>query len=160
MDAAALQGLTRRVFYAGPPGVGRATSLISLLPLKGQIMAGDRDYPLRWPSSSRDVVLSYSSLATKFYYRAEDPGRPAHLQPYLQRLVGIDGVVFVADSQFLRREHNSISLNRLRADLRLVGMDLNEIAVIFQLNKRDLPDLLTRDELVTDLKTARCGYVG
>lgn len=55
-------------------------------------------------------------------------------------LKGVDGVVFVADSQVERMEDNLDSLKSLDANLREQGYDLHHLPFIFQYNKRDVPN--------------------
>lgn len=55
-------------------------------------------------------------------------------------LKGVDGVVFVADSQLDRMEANIDSLKSLDSNLRDHGYDLRQIPFIFQWNKRDVPN--------------------
>ena len=62
-------------------------------------------------------------------------------------LKGVDGVVFVADSQIERMEANLESLENLRVNLREQGYDLDKIPYVVQYNKRDLPNVATVDEL-------------
>ncbi|HET6412897.1 MAG TPA: ADP-ribosylation factor-like protein [Anaeromyxobacter sp.] len=62
-------------------------------------------------------------------------------------LKGVDGVVFVADSQIERMEANLESLENLRVNLQEQGYDLNRIPYVVQLNKRDLPNIATAEEL-------------
>src|SRR5262249_42062799 len=62
-------------------------------------------------------------------------------------LTGADGIVFVADSQVLRADANLESLENLRENLREQGRDLSVVPVVFQHNKRDLPDLLPVAEM-------------
>jgi small GTP-binding protein len=62
-------------------------------------------------------------------------------------LTGADGIVFVADSQILRADANLESLENLRENLREQGRDLSQIPIVFQHNKRDLPDLLPVAEM-------------
>lgn len=54
-------------------------------------------------------------------------------------LKGVDGVVFVADSQVERMDANSESLDNLRENLADQGYDLDKIPYVVQYNKRDLP---------------------
>jgi signal recognition particle receptor subunit beta len=54
-------------------------------------------------------------------------------------LKGVDGVVFVADSQIERMEANLESLDNLRINLREQGYELEKIPFVIQYNKRDLP---------------------
>jgi mutual gliding-motility protein MglA len=62
-------------------------------------------------------------------------------------LKGVDGVVFVADSQVERMEANLESVENLRTNLGEQGYDLNRIPYVVQYNKRDLPNVATVDEL-------------
>ena len=62
-------------------------------------------------------------------------------------LKGVDGVVFVADSQVERMEANMESLENLRINLAEQGYDLNKIPAIMQYNKRDLPNAVTVEEI-------------
>ncbi len=58
-------------------------------------------------------------------------------------LKGVDGVVFVADSQVERMEANMESFENLRVNLAEQGYDLNKIPNVVQYNKRDLPNDVT-----------------
>ena len=66
-------------------------------------------------------------------------------------LKGVDGVVFVADSQEERFEANIESLENLRQNLREQGYDFDKIPVVLQYNKRDLPNAVSIDELKASL---------
>lgn len=66
-------------------------------------------------------------------------------------LKGLDGVVFVADSQAERMEENLQSLENLRKNLEQQGYNINEIPLVFQYNKRDLPNALSIAELRSSL---------
>src|SRR5688500_859663 len=67
-------------------------------------------------------------------------------------LKGVDGVVFVADSQEERMDANIESLYNLEENLKSNGYDLGKIPYVLQLNKRDLPNVLPADELVSELR--------
>src|SRR6185436_1223604 len=56
-------------------------------------------------------------------------------------LRGADGVVFVADSQSSMRESNLESLENLKTNLRINRIDPDKVALVFQYNKRDLPNV-------------------
>lgn len=56
-------------------------------------------------------------------------------------LKGVDGIVFVADSQMAMLEANVESLKNLRENLAEIGVDLEELPLVLQLNKRDLPNV-------------------
>ena len=62
-------------------------------------------------------------------------------------LKGVDGVVFVADSQEERFEANVESLENLKANLREQGYDYDKIPVVLQYNKRDLPNAVSVESL-------------
>ncbi len=62
-------------------------------------------------------------------------------------LKGVDGVVFVADSQVERMEANAESLENLRLNLQEQGYDLDKLPYVIQYNKRDLPNITSVTEM-------------
>lgn len=62
-------------------------------------------------------------------------------------LRGVDGVVFVADSQVERMEANIESLKSLEKNLTEQGYDITKIPLVMQWNKRDLPNTTSSDDL-------------
>jgi mutual gliding-motility protein MglA len=62
-------------------------------------------------------------------------------------LKGVDGVIFVADSQVERMDANVESVENLQANLKTQGYDINTIPFVLQLNKRDLPNVAPVDEM-------------
>src|SRR2546427_12082646 len=66
-------------------------------------------------------------------------------------LKGVDGVVFVADSQAARMEANLESLRNLDLNLKEQGYDLRAVPYVLQLNKRDLPSALPIEEMKRQL---------
>ena len=62
-------------------------------------------------------------------------------------LKGVDGVVFVADSQVERMEANMESLDNLDINLKEQGYDLAKLPFVIQYNKRDLPNAAPVEEL-------------
>ena len=69
-------------------------------------------------------------------------------------LKGVDGVVFVADSQIERMEANLESMENLRFNLEEQGYDLDSLPYVVQYNKRDLPNVASVEELASLLNTA------
>ena len=67
-------------------------------------------------------------------------------------LKGVDGVVFVADSQEERMDANIESLYNLEENLQSQGYDLAQIPYVLQLNKRDLPNVTPTQDLVSELQ--------
>jgi len=66
-------------------------------------------------------------------------------------LRGVDGVVFVADSQAERMDANVEALDNLEDNLKEHGYNFQTIPYVLQLNKRDLPNVLTVDQLRKEL---------
>src|SRR5690242_20075962 len=66
-------------------------------------------------------------------------------------LKGVDGVVFVADSQMARMEANLESMENLRSNLAEQGYSLDNLPFVVQYNKRDMPGVLPLDELRSQL---------
>lgn len=62
-------------------------------------------------------------------------------------LKGLDGVVFVVDSQADRLEENIESMKNLEKNLEQQGYNIREIPLVIQYNKRDLPNALPIKEL-------------
>jgi signal recognition particle receptor subunit beta len=68
-------------------------------------------------------------------------------------LKGADGVIFVADSQRAMLDANVESMANLRDNFADQGVNLNDFPVVIQYNKRDLPDVMSVEELNTALNT-------
>src|SRR5580765_1291503 len=66
-------------------------------------------------------------------------------------LKGVDGVVFVADSQVERSDANIESFENLRINLDEQGYNLNTIPLVIQYNKRDLPSAMSVVEMRSQL---------
>ena len=67
-------------------------------------------------------------------------------------LKGVDGVIFVADSQNERMEANEESIYNLKMNLKEQGYDLTAIPYVLQLNKRDLPNVAPVEEMIQKLQ--------
>jgi hypothetical protein len=70
-------------------------------------------------------------------------------------LKGADGVVFVADSQEERLDANLETLENLREHLKEHNLDFETIPYVLQLNKRDLPNILSPEELARQLQVKK-----
>ncbi len=71
-------------------------------------------------------------------------------------LKGVDGLVFVVDSQEERLEENIESFNNLRDNLQSYGLNIKDIPLVIQYNKRDLPNIMPLADL--QLYVNRDGY--
>ena len=67
-------------------------------------------------------------------------------------LKGVDGVIFVADSQVERMDANVEAIENLQINLKAQGYELMSIPYVLQLNKRDLPGVAPVDEMVRLLR--------
>lgn len=86
------------------------------------------------------------SFRTRFHLYAV-PGQIFYDASRKLILRGVDGVVFVADSQKERLEANQEALNNLQANLKDHGYDFATLPYVLQLNKRDLPSALPIEQL-------------
>ncbi len=66
-------------------------------------------------------------------------------------LDGVDGIVFVADSQKERSEANLNTMDDLEHNLASYGLDSGKIPVVLQFNKRDLPGIMPVEQMSRDL---------
>ncbi|MGH9455359.1 MAG: GTP-binding protein [Terriglobia bacterium] len=62
-------------------------------------------------------------------------------------LRGVDGLIFVADSQAGRMDDNLGALRELESNLSELGRDPARVPLVFQLNKRDLEDAVSTEEM-------------
>lgn len=75
------------------------------------------------------------------------PGAPT-CYPVRQFLLrDVDGIIFVVDSQYSKMHENFQSLRELQHYLREVGKEITSIPIVFQYNKRDLPESANIEEL-------------
>ncbi|MCA1959483.1 MAG: GTPase domain-containing protein [Desulfomonile sp.] len=83
------------------------------------------------------------------------PGQVLYNESRKMVLKGVDGVVFVADSMEVQREPNKESLLNLKENLAEDHLDLDELPLVIQLNKRDLEGsvipILSQETMTNDL---------
>jgi signal recognition particle receptor subunit beta len=91
-------------------------------------------------------ALSVRGFTTKFQLYTV-PGQSRYNMTRKLVLRGVDGVVFVADSQWDRLRENVESFRNLAANLREYHLDLAAMPYVVQYNKRDLPDAAPLDYL-------------
>ncbi len=139
------------VFY-GPGLSGKTTNLQyihSKVPskTKGDLisLATDADRTLYFdflPINIGDI----NGFTTKFQLYTV-PGQVFYNATRKLVLRGVDGIVFVADSQRAKADENVESLNNLKENLEEHGIDLSTLPFVMQYNKRDLPDVMSIQEL-------------
>lgn len=75
------------------------------------------------------------------------PGQVMHNTTRKVVLQGCDGVAFVADSQIAETKNNNESFANLKANMKENRLDPDEIPIVIQFNKRDLPKVRSDDDL-------------
>ena len=66
-------------------------------------------------------------------------------------LRGVDGIIFVADSQIDKLESNIKSLESLEQNLTEQGYQIKKLPLVMQWNKRDLPNLMSKNDMQNEL---------
>ncbi|NMF86925.1 GTP-binding protein [Aromatoleum petrolei] len=144
--------LTFKLVYYGPAQGGKTTNLMQLHDLVGAEMKGE----LMTLETQHDRTLFFDLLPLGF--RAPSglmirfrlftvPGQVAHDGTRKAVLSRADGVVFVADSQRTEATNNGESFQNLAENLGRVGLDLERLPIVVQFNKRDLPSILSEEEV-------------
>ena len=141
-----------KIVYYGPGLGGKTTNLQFIYEKtnpqnKGQLisLATETDRTLFFDFLPLDLG-SVRGFRTRFHLYTV-PGQVFYDASRKLILKGVDGVIFVADSQEARMEANLESLDNLRTNLRENGFDLASIPYALQFNKRDLANIVSYDEL-------------
>ncbi len=79
------------------------------------------------------------------------PGQVFYEESRKVILKSVDGVIFVADSHPARRLANEESFDDLRRNLKIHEIDIKNIPLVIQYNKRDLPVAMDLSEMKTDI---------
>src|SRR5919198_1655908 len=87
------------------------------------------------------------------------PGQPMYERTRVAVLTGVDGVVFVADSGRERFRENLQSMQEMSRILEALGRPLDQIPLVIQYNKRDLPDAVPVPVLQARLNPRGVPYV-
>lgn len=144
--------ITAKIVYYGPGMCGKTTNLQKVHEFMKPMMRGD----LVSVATETDRTIYFDFLPVKlgkiagmdFLVRSYTvPGQPYYTETRRMVLQGADGIVFVADSQRYMLDQNKESLLDLKRNLRLNGIDYDTIPLILQYNKRDLPDVLSIEDL-------------
>jgi signal recognition particle receptor subunit beta len=145
-----------KLVYYGPGLSGKTTNLEVLhkkapAAAKGELtqIATEGDRTLYFDYMPLELA-KVGGLTTKFQIYTV-PGQKFYDSTRKLVLQGADGVVFVADSQPEKMPENEDSLANLEAHLREQGLDLDTLPVVFQWNKRDLPDVVPVEEMAQRL---------
>jgi signal recognition particle receptor subunit beta len=145
-----------KIVYYGPGLSGKTATLKYIYntagtDTKGKLIAINND-------SNRTLFFDFLPLdlgnirgfKTKFHLYSV----PGHImQDNIRKTIlkGIDGIVFVADSQLQRLDSNKDSLKNLEEHLTYYGYETSKIPMVFQFNKKDLPNTVASAELSQSL---------
>ncbi len=144
--------ITCKIVYYGPGRSGKTTNLQyvhSQVPddRKGRMvsLATETDRTLFFDFLPLELG-TISGFRTRFQLYTV-PGQVYYDATRKLVLQGADGVVFVADSQRMQQDENLESFRNLQANLLEQGTDPRTIPLVLQYNKRDLPDVLSAEEM-------------
>src|SRR5947209_998205 len=148
----AINEVTVKLVYYGPGLCGKTTNLEKIygnpkLENKGKMisMSTETDRTLFFDFMPMELgTIAGQKVRVQLY---TVPGQVFYDATRKLVLHGADGVVFVADSQSSMRDSNLDSLENLKANLRLNRIDPAKIALVFQYNKRDLPNVDSVDDM-------------
>ena len=152
----ATREISCKVVYYGPGLSGKTTNLQVI----HQKMPQDKRTDMVSLATEGDRTLFFDFLPlnlgdikgfkTRFQLYTV-PGQVYYNSTRKLVLRGVDGIVFVADSQRSRQAENLESLQNLRQNLQDYGMNLDDIPFVLQYNKRDMDNVFTLDELNAEL---------
>ena len=144
--------ITSKIVYYGPGRSGKTTNLQYIY---GQVpedrrgrmvsLATETDRTLFFDFLPLDLG-TISGFQTRFQLYTV-PGQVYYDATRKLVLQGADGVVFVADSQRAQAEENVDSFRNLQVNLLEQGVDPRQIPTVLQYNKRDLPGVMSVEEL-------------
>jgi signal recognition particle receptor subunit beta len=148
--------MTAKIVYYGPGLCGKTTNLQWIHNKTAPRSRGDMvsleteaDRTLFFDLLPLDVgIIGGMKVRLQLY---TVPGQVFYNATRRLVLKGVDGVVFVADSQVPAAEPNEESLSNLRQNLEELGVDPKSVPVVFQYNKRDLRNILPVDKLQQSL---------
>jgi mutual gliding-motility protein MglA len=152
----ATREITCKVVYYGPGMSGKTTNLQMIhhgLPdtNRGQLVTLDTQQERTLFFDFLPIDLgTIEGYTTKFQLYTV-PGQVYYNATRKLVLRGVDGIVFVGDSQPGMMEENLESLANLRENLEEYGYRLEEIPHVFQYNKQDLPGALSPHDMQTAL---------
>lgn len=144
----AINEVTVKLVYYGPGLCGKTTNLEKIygnpkLDNKGKMisMSTETDRTLFFDFMPMELgTIGGQKVRVQLY---TVPGQVFYDATRKLVLRGSDGVVFVADSQSSMRDSNLDSLENLKTNLRINRIDPQKVALVYQYNKRDLPNVDT-----------------
>src|SRR5437870_9903996 len=149
----ATKELQVKIVYYGPAMGGKTTNLMKVY----ENVQGVRDKgKLVSLATSADRTLFFDFLPieamsikgfkTKFQLYTV-PGQVIYNTTRQLVLRGVDGIVFVADSQYEKMGENVESFTNLEENMKTLKLNLSDIPYVLQYNKRDLPNVTPVDDM-------------
>jgi len=144
--------ITLKIVYYGPALSGKTTNLQVI----HQVLDPDSRGRLMVLDTSDDRTLFFDLMPVFFKTQSgftvkvkifTVPGQVMHNSTRRVVLQGADGVAFVADSQKSLSKANNESWRDMANNLKMNGLDINEIPMVIQFNKRDLPEVRSDEEI-------------
>ncbi len=148
--------MTAKIVYYGPGLCGKTTNLQAIHQKtapqsRGEMVSleTETDRTLFFDLLPLDVgVIGGMKVRLQLY---TVPGQVFYNATRKLVLKGVDGVVFVADSQVAALDANQESLTNLKENLNEIGLGLDSMPVVFQYNKRDIRNILPVEKLNEEL---------
>src|SRR5437870_10138834 len=142
-----------KIVYYGPALCGKTTNIVKIhenvqsVREKGKLvsLATSSDRTLFFDFLPMEA-MTIRGFKTKFQLYTV-PGQVIYNTTRQLVLRGVDGIVFVADSQYEKMADNVESFHNLEENLRDLKMDLADIPYVVQYNKRDVPNVAPVDYL-------------
>lgn len=141
-----------KIVYYGP-GLGGKTTNIKYIyskispGIRGKLisLATELDRTLFFDFLPVDVG-TIKGFKTRFHLYTV-PGQVYYNASRKLILKGVDGIIFVADSQIERFDDNINSRENMKENLAIIGLYINNLPLVIQYNKRDLPNISPIDKL-------------
>ncbi len=142
----ATKELQVKIVYYGPALGGKTTNLVQVHE-HVQTQEGHKGKLVSLATSSDRTLffdflpieaMAIKGFKTKFQLYTV-PGQVIYNTTRQLVLRGVDGIVFVADSQYEKMEENVKGFQNLVENLQTLELDLDDIPYVLQYNKRDLP---------------------
>lgn len=155
--------ITAKIVYYGPGVCGKTTSLQYI----HERIAPEQRGRLLSLATETDRTIFFDLLPLKlgeiggFKLRFQlytVPGQVKYNKTRKLVLQGADAVVFVADSQRNRRDSNIESFKNLQENLQEQKRRLEDVPIVFEYNKRDVPNPMSIEELNRDLNARNYPY--
>ena len=144
--------ISAKIVYYGPSICGKTTNIQCIYASlktdqKGRLvsLATEADRTLFFDFLPIEIA-NIRGFKTRLHFYTV-PGQVYYNSTRRAVLTGVDGLVFVADSQRDKMEENIESLNNLEENLNYYGKSIKTIPLVMQYNKRDLPDVTSVAEM-------------